>query len=175
LLALCLAWAGDGLIRLFPRQRRVQHAPLFAAMIYVVATMPALQRLISVPLQPLRSVLASIDSMIKGSPEAMTATYGRAAFDAEKYDGLVIVVDLPQKLNALIDTAHERGVPLFVYHTVADGASPEWRTLTRQLETGGQFRLIREFPALDPGNNYRLYQYEPREQIIRLKVKPEEK
>ncbi len=171
LLPVVLVWAGVGLSRLFPRQRRLLHAPVFIAVLYVIGTAPALQRTISIPRQPLREVLTATYT----KPSATVAAFGFGPHYQLKRDSGVHNLEKPSELDALIDAAFDKSLPLFVFHALADGTDARFTPLAHKLQTSGQFSLIKEFAAFDPRENIRLYKYQPREQIIRLNVTPEKK
>ena len=173
LLPIVFAWAGVGLLRLFPMQPRLQHAPVFIAVLYVLATTPALQRTISIPRQPLREVLAAASSATKATPAI--ATFGSGPTYLLSRVAGVHDIEKPGELDTLIDTAFEKSLPLFVFYSLADGTDARFEPLAHMLETSGQFVLTHEFPAFDPRQNIRLYRYQPREQIIRLNLQPEKK
>lgn len=192
-LPLLLAWAGAGLIRLFPSQPRLLHAPLFIAVLYVAVTMPVLQRMIKLPIQSLREAAAT--ARMKAGDNGTTAVLGQYAEAipsddpsvhrlktsahhagyAKQYDPRVQVVAIASTLETLVDEAFEKERPLFVYRTGAIAADPGWSALNDKLEKSGQFHLVAEFPAFDPALSYKLYRYQPKEQIIHLEVKPEKK
>ena len=173
LLPLILTWAGAGLIRQFPGQPRLIHVPLLIAAVYVLTTSPILQRLMGVPIEPIRDAASAGRAMANRKPA--TATFGHHAQSASAYDPGVRIINSIQNLNALVDVAYEKDLPLLVYHSRSVEMESEWQPLIEALTTSGRFLLIKELPAFDPARSYRLYQYQPREQIIRLNVKPEKK
>jgi|GEM_PF-5596766 len=173
LLPLVLAWAGTGLTRLFPRQPGFAHAPVLISAIFVVATSPILQRLMTVPLEPARDV--AVAARRDAGKDPTVATFGRDTGAVAVYLHTVRVIATMAELNALIDAAYEQMRPLYIIHSGKTEQQGDGRKLLEELSTSGRFHVIREFPAFDHGNTYRLYQYQPPEQIIRLNLKPEEK
>jgi hypothetical protein len=167
LLPVVLAWAGVGLMRLFPLQRRLVHAPLFVALVYLMGTAPARQRMLSIPRQPLREVLASVPGN-----SATVAGFGRTFSPyLERTRGLR-KLDKPADLSALVDVAYAKDLPLFVMHSLADRTLPPYELLCNELETGRRFVLAGEFNAFDPNDSIRLYRYQPREQTINIRLEP---
>ena len=171
LLPIVMVWAGVGLLRLFPRQPRLLHAPLFIAGFYVMATAPALQRTISIPRQPLREVLAAART---AGASTITSFSNNRSYILQLVHGVRELKRL-EELNVLVDTAYDNDAPLFVFHTLAARTLIPEHPILRELESSDRFVLTREFPAFDPRDTIRLYRYQPREQIINLQVKPEKK
>jgi hypothetical protein len=168
LLPVVIVWAGVGLMKMFPGQTRFNHAPLFLAVLYVMATGPALQRTIAVPRQPLKETLAATRAK-----DSTTAAFGSAFTPLlTRSTGLRSVTNATD-LTALVDVAYEKVLPLFVIHSIADRTNPGYAPILADLESSGRFVLAGEFAAFDPRETIRLYRYQPREQIIT--VKPERK
>jgi len=168
LLPLTLGWAGNGISSAFPRNRRMVHAPLILAAVFVMATAPVLQRTMALPRQPVRDAFKAANA----ADNALTFTFGGDAVAANVYGGGNSKASLSD-LSHYVDIAFEKDHPLFVYHSIRDGKDHRNAEIIQELETSGRFHLIQEFPAFDPARSYRLYKYQPREQIIRLNVKPE--
>ena len=175
LLPLSLAWSGTWLMRLFPAVPRMAHAPVAAAVLFVMTTAPALQRTLAVPNSPLKDVVATAGGRDEQQPGTITAFFGYYHATARFADPGVVFIDRLATLRKLVDDAFDHGQPLYVYHSLNQNTLIDWPHTVKELQTSGRFLLVREFPAFDPRQNIRLYKYQPREQIIRLNVKPEKK
>ena len=175
LLPLTLAWAGHGAARAFPHNRRLVHTPLMLAAVFAITTAPVLQRTMDLPRQPVKDVVQAATRESDRQNSVLTFTFGRDALGAIAYDPGAGFSPGISFLSRLVDFAFEKNRPLFVYHTLRDGRDPGFAEIMKELQTSGRFHLVKEFPASDPARSYLLYRYQPREQIIRLNVKPEKK
>ncbi len=164
-----LVWGGAGLMRLFPGRARMAHAPLFIAVAYVLATAPALQRMLHLPQQPLREALAAAVA-----PGGTVAAAGRLADAPAARRAGIMAAENPGQLDALADAAFESDRPLLVL-CPAGAAEPGSRRLREALDSDGRFVPVREFPAFDPANDIRMYRFQVREQIINLQLKPDKR
>lgn len=173
LFPLVLVWGGVGIYRLLPDVARLAHAPLMIAVIFVVGTSPALNRMMQKPLDPLREVArAARPDANRSSSSAVLGVDGDLA---KVYDPDVRLVETAAELNALADAAFENDQPLYVYEPLVLPQTGDVPRIHSELTTGGRFVAEREFHGWDGRTSYRLYRYESREQIIRLNVKPDRK
>lgn len=173
LMALTPVWAGAGLMRRFPRNRRLLFAPLVAGVLYVMATSPVLQRLMRIPRQPVEQVIKTAHPDDARDPKILTATFGPSSSTARLYDPAVQLPANTAALDALVDEALKTDHSLLVYYRPADVGTPEWAGMQEEIERSGRFRPVRQVSAFDPRESYRLYRYDLREQIIRMNLSPE--
>jgi hypothetical protein len=171
LLPLALSWAGAGLANFFPRQRRLLHAAVFIAVIYVLTILPALHAVMALPCQPLREVATAA---LQATPDSrtITATFPSTG-DARLYDREVHIIESITELNGLIDVAYEEDRPFFVYHRLGERYPADWEEIREELEKSGRFQLLQEFAGIEAQEGCRLYRYQPKEKIIHLNLKPE--
>jgi hypothetical protein len=166
LLPLALVWAGAGLTALAPRNQRLAHAPLLLAVLFVFATSPILQRVMKLPVNPLREAVAA--ARAEREPGTVVAAIGPDPATASVYGGPLEFPVSVEALDALVDSAFAKEHPLYVLFR-SGGADTR---LNDTVEKSGRFIALGEFSAFEPRQSLRLYRYQPREQIIRMKVQP---
>lgn len=174
LLPLALSWSGMWFARFFKTVPQLAQAPLAAAIIYVMATSPALRRRLGEVRAPLRefAALAQAD----GSPaRTVTAMVGYESRIARHADPGVVLIQNRRTLQKLVDAAYVKEHTLYVFHSMAPATLRDWPLTMKELLNRGRFPLVREFQGAEPETSWRLYRYQPTEQIIHLEVKPEKK
>jgi hypothetical protein len=171
LFPLALAWAGAGLTKLFRRQKRLLHAPVVMATLYVLTIIPALHGVMALPSQPIREAALAARTEPYHDRKTITATLPSTA-GARIYDPQVSVIASVVDLDRLVDVAFDQDRPFFVYHQISETRPDDWSQIQYRLETSGRFKLIQEFAGIEASQGIRLYRYQPGEKIIHLDLTP---
>ena len=173
LFALALAWAGQGLRSLNPAIPA--SLPLFIAVIFCLATAPALHKITAVPRQPIREVVNAMrgvsPALNNANPRILTASFGDGARQMISYDPRLHVLKSPADLATLTNLAASTQRPLFLCFRDREGMQKEEPQLLKALTGDPRWQRLPDIQGMEAMWSYELYRFAP-DSVERIGLKP---
>lgn len=170
---LAVAWAGKGIMALNPRA--LASLPVLLAVLCTVVSLPALARIISVPRQPIREVVAAMrggvsPALTQADARILTASFGDGARQMLSYDPRLQVLKSKADLEALTAQAGKERRPLFLCFRDRAGMSQDAPDLVAAITDNPQWQRLPDVQGMEAMFSYELYRYAPEEiQTLQLK------
>lgn len=173
LFALSLVWAARGLMALHPRA--LTSLPLIFAVLFSLFTASALGKIMHIPRQPIRGVVAamrgSAPALAKADPKILTASFGDGARQMLSYDPRLRLLKSPADLEALIQLAITSQQPLFLCLRGPAAMAQENPVLLQAVTADPRWQRLAPVLGMEAMLSYDLYRFAP-ESVSRLQLNP---
>lgn len=173
LFALSLVWAARGLMALQPRA--LTSLPLIFAVLFSLFTASALGKMMHIPRQPIREVVAamrgSAPALGKADPKILTASFGDGARQMLSYDPRLRLLKSPADLEALIHLAINSQQPLFLCLRGPAAMAQENPVLLQAVTGDPRWQRLPPVLGMEAMLSYDLYRFAP-ESVSRLQLNP---
>ena len=173
LFALCLVWAAQGLMALHPRA--FTSLPLIFAVLYSLLTAGALGKIMHIPRQPIREVVAamrgSAPALQQADPKILTASFGDGARQMLSYDPRLRILKSPADLEALIQQSLTSQQSLFLCLRGPNAMAQENPALLQAVTADPRWQHLPPVLGMEAMLSYDLYRFAP-ESIGRLRLNP---
>lgn len=176
LFVLAVAWAGKGFMSL--NTKALASLPLLLAALCSVVSLPALQKVVRVPRQPIREVVAAMrggvsPALTNADPRVLSASFGDGARQMLSYDPRLHILKSPAELSALMAQAETEGRPLFLTFRDREGMMVEEPELFAAVTGNPQWQRLADVQGMEAMFSYEVYRYAPQEmESLRLKPAP---
>ncbi len=173
LFAFSLVWAARGLMALHPRA--LTSLPLIFAVLFSLFTASALGKIMHIPRQPIRGVVAamrgSAPALAKVDPKILTASFGDGARQMLSYDPRLRLLKSPADLEALIQLAITSQQPLFLCLRGPAAMAQENPVLLQAVTADPRWQRLAPVLGMEAMLSYDLYRFAP-ESVSRLQLNP---
>ena len=163
LFALSLAWAGKGLHSFYPKIP--SSLPLFVAVLFSVTISPALQKITTMPRQPIREVVAAMrgvsPALTQADPGILTASFGDGARQMLSYDPRLQVLKTTADLDRLTDLATSAKRSLMLCFRDREGMKVEEPQLLEAVTADPRWQRLPDIQGMEAMWSYELYRFAP--------------